>query len=86
MAAHRLTSKGQVTIPKAMRDAIGLRPGDPVQFELADSGDRLVLMRTEYQDPKEHPLIQRLRGANYSLDGMTTDEYMRMVRGAADEL
>jgi AbrB family looped-hinge helix DNA binding protein len=81
MAAHRLTSKGQVTIPKAHRDAIGLRPGDAVSFEVDDEGHRLVLMRTEYQDPKDHPLINRLRGARFSLGGLSTDEYMRLVRG-----
>lgn len=80
MAAHRLTSKGQVTIPKAMRDAIGLRPGDPVQFELSEDGDSVVIMRTEYQDPKDHPLIKRLRGAAWSFKGMSTDEYMRFIR------
>ena len=85
MASYRLTSKGQVTIPKEHRDAIGLRPGDPVQFELAESGDRIVIMRTEYQDPKDHPLIKRLRSTKWDFEDMSTDEYMQFIRGGEDE-
>jgi AbrB family looped-hinge helix DNA binding protein len=38
-----LTSKGQVTIPKAARDALHLNPGDRVEFVLSDHG-RLFLL------------------------------------------
>jgi AbrB family looped-hinge helix DNA binding protein len=40
----RLTSKGQVTIPSAVRKALGLRDGDRVVFRV--DGDRAVLART----------------------------------------
>lgn len=43
-AAARLTSKGQITIPKAVRDALGLEDGDQVVFRV--EGDRAVLART----------------------------------------
>lgn len=43
-AAARLTSKGQVTIPKAVRDALGLDDGDTVVFRV--EGARAVLART----------------------------------------
>ena len=42
--AARLTSKGQVTIPKAVREALGLRDGDEVVFRV--EGRRAVLART----------------------------------------
>lgn len=39
-----MSSKGQVTVPKAVRDALGLREGDDVVFRV--EGDRAVLART----------------------------------------
>ena len=36
-----LTSKGQVTIPKAVRDALGLRQGDQLSWELEDGSVRV---------------------------------------------
>ena len=37
----RITSKGQVTIPKAIRDHLNLKPGDRLDFVI--SGDKVVL-------------------------------------------
>lgn len=42
--AARLTSKGQVTLPKAVREALGLEAGDQVVFRV--EGRRAVLART----------------------------------------
>ena len=38
---HRVGPKGQVVIPKEMRDRLGLRPGDPVRFELDGASVRV---------------------------------------------
>jgi len=43
-AAAKVTSKGQVTVPKAVRDALGLCAGDEVVFRV--EGNRAVLART----------------------------------------
>ena len=40
----RMTSKGQITIPKSVRDALSLEDGDAVVFRV--EGDRAVLART----------------------------------------
>lgn len=40
----RLTSKGQVTVPKAVRDALGVGVGDEIVFRV--EGDRATLART----------------------------------------
>jgi antitoxin PrlF len=42
MPGATLTSKGQVTIPKAVRDLLGLETGDQLDFVLED-GSRVVL-------------------------------------------
>lgn len=45
MLTTSLTSKGQVTIPAPLRAAIGLNPGDQVDF--VQKGDHLILKRHE---------------------------------------
>ncbi|MEN3319316.1 MAG: AbrB/MazE/SpoVT family DNA-binding domain-containing protein [Mycobacterium sp.] len=43
-AAAKVTSKGQVTVPKAVRDALGIKAGDELIFRV--EGNRAVLART----------------------------------------
>lgn len=43
-AAAKMSSKGQVTVPKVVRDALGLAEGDEVVFRV--DGNRAVLART----------------------------------------
>jgi antitoxin PrlF len=43
-AAAKVTSKGQVTVPKAVRDALGIEAGDDVVFRV--EGQRAVLAKT----------------------------------------
>lgn len=43
--AARVSSKGQITIPKSVRDALKLREGDEVVFRLIE-GERAILART----------------------------------------
>lgn len=42
MPSATLTSKGQVTIPKAVRDELGLRVGDQVAFRVLEDGTVIV--------------------------------------------
>jgi AbrB family looped-hinge helix DNA binding protein len=44
-AAARVTSKGQVTVPKVVRDALGIKQGDEVVFRV--EGNRAVLARSD---------------------------------------
>jgi AbrB family looped-hinge helix DNA binding protein len=44
-AAARVTSKGQVTVPKVVRDALGIKQGDEIVFRV--EGNRAVLARTD---------------------------------------
>jgi antitoxin PrlF len=43
-AAAKVTSKGQITVPKVVRDALGIKKGDEVVFRV--EGKRAVLART----------------------------------------
>ena len=43
--AAKLTSKGQTTIPKEIRDGLGMKPGDRISFTLMPDGT--VIMRVK---------------------------------------
>ncbi|WP_084568985.1 AbrB/MazE/SpoVT family DNA-binding domain-containing protein [Halostagnicola larsenii] len=73
----RVTTKGQVTIPKEIRDRLGIRPGDEVAFEQTGSGYEIRKEEpttTEGTDP-----FEKYRGAAES--GESMPERMRRLRG-----
>ncbi len=79
----RITSKGQVTIPKRIRDYLGLKPGSEVEF--AFGADKEVVLKSK-QEPLKEPIESRLDVIRGTLDlGMTTDEFMRFLRGDPDD-
>ena len=41
MEFSTLTAKDQITVPKAVREALGLKPGDVLSWELDDQSVRL---------------------------------------------
>jgi AbrB family looped-hinge helix DNA binding protein len=43
-----LTSKGQLTVPKEVRQWLGLQPGDLVEFTANDAGETIVRRRRRY--------------------------------------
>ena len=55
MKASKLSSKGQVTIPKDVRKAIGLKPGDLVSYEVQDG--IVILQRAEPFDAAFHAAL-----------------------------
>ncbi|HEY4941597.1 MAG TPA: AbrB/MazE/SpoVT family DNA-binding domain-containing protein [Rhizomicrobium sp.] len=76
-----VTSKGQVTIPKRVRDATGLRPGAKVSVEYRDGGALIIPERKAGKISKSDFMkrIEKVRGTLKL--GMSTDEYMKMMRG-----
>ena len=56
-----LTVKGQVTIPKPIRDQLGLRPGSQVVFELDAEGR--AYLRAEPPIPARPSRFAKLRGS-----------------------
>lgn len=73
----RLTSKGQVTIPKDLREKHGLAPGTAVEFEELDG--HLVVRRADGKRPGE-ALVDHLSGFRGHAT-MTTAELMALTRG-----
>jgi AbrB family looped-hinge helix DNA binding protein len=72
----RVTEKGQVTIPKALRDALGIRAGTEVEFERRR--DVIVVRKAKTATSRGEELAQRLRGRGDV--AMTTDEIMALTR------
>jgi antitoxin PrlF len=50
MALATLTNKGQVTIPKAIRESLGLHSGDKLEFVLVESGKAFIRPVTKRVD------------------------------------
>ncbi|MBC7103524.1 MAG: AbrB/MazE/SpoVT family DNA-binding domain-containing protein [Parvibaculum sp.] len=73
-----VTSKGQVTIPKTVRDRLGIKPGTEVQFEPTEDGRFLLTTAGRKRSPKKSPFA-RLRGT--ATVKMSTEEIMALTRG-----
>ena len=71
-----VTVKGQVTIPKAIREHLGIEPGSHVRFRRAGDGSIVLEPAAERPAPSR---FERLRG--HAGKGMTTDEIMALTRG-----
>lgn len=68
----RVTSKGQVTIPKEVRDDLGIRPGDEIEFVRTEDGYRIE------KEPDENP-FEKYRGAADTDESV--EERMAELRG-----
>jgi len=73
----RLTSKGQVTIPQEIREALGLLPQTEVEFEI--DGDAVRIRKAKHTTRgRGAAILARMRGTATS--GLTTDEIMKLTR------
>ena len=90
MQTH-LTVKGQVSIPKAMRDHLGLTPGAAVRFAYTEDGGVAILPATARRGAaKTKPgRFDKLKGCNragWAASGLkSTDEIMRLLRGYGED-
>ncbi|MGH8909386.1 MAG: AbrB/MazE/SpoVT family DNA-binding domain-containing protein [Egibacteraceae bacterium] len=69
-----VSEKGQVTIPKALRDRLGIKPGAVLEF--SEEQGRLVAVKLRRQDP-----VDRVYGVLQL--GCGTDELIAELRGHA---
>ncbi|RIK09893.1 MAG: AbrB family transcriptional regulator [Acidobacteria bacterium] len=71
----RVSEKGQVTIPKAIREQLGIRPGALLDFE--EEEGRIVATKAQEGDPLEEAFgIINI--------GETTDEFVAALRGESE--
>jgi antitoxin PrlF len=82
-----LTTKGQVTVPKALRDRLGLAAGSLVEFDINETGE--VVLRPA-QPARRKTAAQAASAYRRILESVrgsadkrfaSTDEYMKFVRG-----
>jgi AbrB family looped-hinge helix DNA binding protein len=71
----RVTEKGQITIPKELRDALGIGAGTEVEFERRKD---TIVVRKANVSSRGHGLARRLRGRGDV--AMTTEEIMALTR------
>jgi AbrB family looped-hinge helix DNA binding protein len=70
-----VSEKGQVTIPKQLRDRLGIKPGEVLEF--AEDGGRLIAVKQQRRAP-----LDSVYGILQVTD--TTDELITGLRGPAE--
>ncbi len=73
--ATTMTTKGQVTVPKSIRDLLDLGPGSQVEFK-RDADGRIVMEKAGAAQPSR---FARFRG--HAGPGLSTEEIMALTRG-----
>jgi len=70
-----VAERGQITLPKAARDALGLTKGTKLKIEVEDGR---IVIRKDVKDA-----LSRVRGRFKLPPGVSTDDVMRELRGRA---
>jgi len=73
-ARTKITSKGQVTIPKDVRERLGLRPGDEIEF--VDDRKGFRVQKRVVASP-----FRKYRGHLKHLAGRDPDQLVEQMRG-----
>ena len=81
----RMTSKGQIFVSKAARDAVGLKPNAPYKLEINEA-NQLVVAPLGYGPEDAEARVRNIRKGLAMLrgtgkSGQSTDEIMRELRG-----
>lgn len=77
--ATTMTTKGQVTIPKKIREALCLGPGDGIDFDVNQEGE-VVLLKTGASPARQLDRFESARGK--AQIRWRTDELMALLREA----
>jgi AbrB family looped-hinge helix DNA binding protein len=89
-----MTSKCQVTVPKEVRDALGLKPHDVVAFSIDKNGNAIIFPADE-NIQRERRVARILKGVEKARqafkaesilpEGLSNQDWFQMVRGPAAE-
>ena len=60
MLTHRISSKGQVTLPKKVRETLGAKPGDLIAYQI--DGNAVTLKRLDPFDAAYHAALSQTMG------------------------
>lgn len=82
--ATTVTSKGQVTIPKHVRNSMNIQPGCKLIFDVNKDGE-LVLRKDGPVEERRPDRFDRAIGAAEIKLGCSTDEYMELLRSYTDD-
>lgn len=77
--AHQVTTKGQVTIPKRVREHLGIKPGSGVEFEVDARGE--VVLRKAGRSAKKPRRSRFAAVRGTATAGMSTEEILALTRG-----
>ena len=75
----RITTKGQVTIPQAIRERLGLLPYSEVEFDVV--GDSVRIRKKRGSKTRGQRLLEVMRRGPKPRPGLTTDQLMALTRG-----
>jgi antitoxin PrlF len=73
----KITSKGQITVPKRVRQSLGVEPGDSIVFE--DQGDKVVVRPVRNSSP-----FDKYRGIHRVGRGRSREEIVQNIREMRD--
>ena len=79
-----VTVKGQVTLPKDVRDKVGIKPGDRVEVRATAAGTVVIEKVSDTAISAREPIeraIKSIHARGGILSDMTADEIMAMTRG-----
>jgi len=79
-----LTSKGQVTLPKRIRDSLKLEPGCKLIFDLNDTGDILLHQPDHVRELRPDRFDLAVGASEIKWEG-STGEYMELIRSYSDD-
>jgi antitoxin PrlF len=79
--ATNVTIKGQVTLPKAVREAAGIRPGDRVNVRVRPEGGVIIEAEAGVKSAAAYLKGLKDMSRRRPFRGFSTEDIMRMTRG-----